>query len=80
MLGLVLYAFVVAYGRMVRGNLWIHYGGVGVIAILVTVLTADLWPGYDHGLQLVVNFAILGLLFTAGHLAGRWLDRDKEFD
>jgi hypothetical protein len=80
MLGLAVYAAVLAYGRVSKTFAPIHWVALAVIALVTTAITAQMMGIGDERvlLGMLLQFLLLGLLYTAGVFAGRWLDRDKD--
>ena len=80
MLTLVMWAFILAYGRMTRQIGPLPFVVLAGIAAVVTYISASQYPGYAWGLQFAINLVAFVLAFFIGNLAGRWLDRDKYDD
>ena len=78
MIGLLaLCALAAAYGRMVRTHLIVHILFLTVAAAAFSMFTADQTPDTAGIAVFLFNLGFFGAFFAAGHLAGRWLDRDK---
>ncbi|MBO9712043.1 hypothetical protein [Sphingomonas sp.] len=83
MIGLAVYAGMLAYGRVAKSFGPLHWLVVAVIAIATTVLSAMMLNVESNGqvfLGTLLQFAILAAIYAAGVLGGRWLDRHKQVD
>ena len=84
MLGIAVYAGVIAYGRVSKS-----FGAMPwIILLALAVATSTLSlaiMGTPLGvapiaLTSAIEFAILAVLYVLGVLLGRWLDRDKDVE
>jgi hypothetical protein len=80
MLTLLVWAFILAYGRMTRQIGPLPFVVLAGIAAVVTYLSASMYADYPWWLQYSINLVAFVLAFFLGNLAGRWLDRDKYDD
>jgi hypothetical protein len=82
MLGLLVYAAALAYGRMSKSFGPLPWVVLAVVALVTTAITAAMTSVGDARvlLAMLIQFLLLAVLYAAGAFAGRWLDRDKYSD
>jgi hypothetical protein len=83
MLGLVVYAAMLAYGRISKSFGPIPWLIAAALALATTMMSANMLNiAFDTRLILPVllQFAILAVLYAAGAGVGRYLDRNKNLD
>ncbi|MBA14738.1 MAG: hypothetical protein CMN73_00065 [Sphingomonas sp.] len=81
MLGIAVYAAILAYGRVSRSFGWQNWVILLVVAFVTTLLSAGMMNITDSNQIAVVTllqFAILAVLYCLGVGLGRWLDRNKD--